>query len=101
MDLDPVIHEPARLKILAILSGVDRADFKFFLETMGLTKGNLSCHMDRLERAGHVEVLKSFKGKFPYTEYRLTRPGRKALERYWESLDEIRNMEFKSEGSRA
>lgn len=91
MELDRVIHEPARLKILAILSGVDTADFKFFLETMGLTKGNVSSHMDRLERAGYIEVLKSFKGKFPYTQYRLTQAGRKALNRYWESIDRIRN----------
>ena len=90
MDLDRVIHEPARLKILMILSGVDTADFKFFLTTLGLTKGNLSSHMDRLERAGYVEVIKTFNGKIPHTEYRITPSGSKALSKYWKSLDEIR-----------
>ena len=75
-DLDRVIHEPVRLRIMAILSGVDRADFKFMLSTLGLSKGNLASHMDRLEQAGYVEIQKSFNGKMPHTEYCLTRPGK-------------------------
>ena len=55
-DLDRVIHEPARLRILMILAGLDLADFNFLLSTLGLTNGNLSSHMDRLERAGYVKV---------------------------------------------
>ena len=55
-ELDRTIHEPARLRIVTILSGVDVADFNFLLETLGLTKGNLSSHIDRLERAGYVDV---------------------------------------------
>jgi len=89
-ELDRTIHEPARLRILMILSGVDAADFNFLLETLGLTKGNLSSHMDRLEKAGYVEVIKSFKGKVPHTEFRLTAAGRTALAAYWSELDAIR-----------
>jgi DNA-binding MarR family transcriptional regulator len=91
-DLDRIIHEPARLRILMILSGVDVADFNFFLETLGLTKGNLSSHMDRMEKAGYVEVIKSFKGKIPHTEFRLTPAGREALAAYWAGLDAIRGL---------
>ena len=91
-DLDRIIHEPARLRILVILSGVDVADFNFLLEALGLTKGNLSSHMDRLEKAAYVHVTKSFKGKIPHTEFRLTQLGRDALAAYWAGLDEIRAL---------
>jgi len=88
--LDRVIHEPVRLRIMAILSGVDRADFKFMLSTLGLSKGNFASHVDKLERAGYVEIQKSFNGKVPHTEYHLTRAGRTALAKYWAELDTIR-----------
>jgi len=89
-DLDRVIHEPARLRILTILSGVSAVDFKFLLSALALSKGNLSAHVERLENAGYVEVLKSFNGKIPHTEYRLTAAGREALANYWSALDRIR-----------
>ena len=92
-DLDRVIHEPARLRILTILTGVDVADFSFLLEALGLTKGNLSSHMDKLERAGYVEVIKSFNGKIPHTDFRLTPAGRDALAAYWNELDAIRTLD--------
>jgi len=95
-DLDRTIHEPARLRIVTILSGVDVADFSFLLETLGLTKGNLSSHMDRLEKAGYVEVIKSFKGKIPHTQFRLTKAGQDALAEYWAGLDQIRSLRDKS-----
>ena len=88
--LDRVIHEPARLRILMLLSGVDEADFKFLLSTLGMTKGNLSSHMDRLEQAGYVKILKGFNGKVTRTRYRMTEDGNEALARYWRELDEIR-----------
>lgn len=91
-DLDRTIHEPARLRIVTILSGVDVADFSFLLETLGLTKGNLSSHIDKLEKAGYVEVIKSFKGRVPHTEFRLTDQGREALVAYWAGLDAIRSL---------
>lgn len=91
-DLDRTIHEPARLRILTILSGVDASDFTFLLNTLGLTKGNLSSHMDRLEKAGFVEVKKSFNGRIPHTEFCITPEGRAALSRYWQELDAIRSL---------
>jgi DNA-binding transcriptional ArsR family regulator len=89
-DIDRIIHEPVRLRIVSILAGVDLADFKFMLATLGLTKGNLSSHIDKLEQAGYVKVNKSFNGKVTQTEYRLTKTGRRALEKYWAALDGIR-----------
>ncbi len=89
-DLDRTVHEPARLRIMMTLSGVDVADFKFLLSVLGLTNGNLSSHMERLERAGYIEIIKSFEGKIPHTDYHLTESGRNALSNYWVSLDEIR-----------
>ncbi len=91
-ELDRVIHEPARLRILMILSGVDTADFNFLLNALGLSKGNLSAHADKLENAGYVEVRKSFNGKMPHTDYRLTEAGRQALADYWSALDQIRGQ---------
>ncbi len=89
-ELDRVIHEPVRLRIMAILSGVDRADFKFMLSTLGVSKGNLASHMDRLEQAAYVNIHKSFNGKMPHTEYCLTDAGRNAWSNYWAELDLIR-----------
>ncbi len=91
-ELDRIIHEPTRLRLLMILSGVDIADFNFLKSTLGLTKGNISSHFERLERAGYVEIIKSFNGKIPHTEYKLTKEGREGLAQYWASLDEIRKM---------
>lgn len=91
-DLDRTIHEPARLRILTVLSGVDEADFNFLLNTLSLTKGNLSSHIDRLEKAGYVNVVKSFNGRIPHTDFSITEEGIQALEKYWEELDAIRNM---------
>ena len=90
-ELDPHVHQPTRLRILMVLSGVDSADFNFLLNTLGLTKGNLSSHMSRLEEAGYVEVTKSFNGKVPNTAYSLTRRGRSSLDEYWRAIDEIRH----------
>ena len=92
MDFDRVIHEPARLRIMMILAGVASADFNFLRNTLGLTKGNLSSHMDRLERSGYVTISKSFNGKIPHTSYQLTEAGQRALHDYWAQLDEIRNL---------
>lgn len=89
-DIDRVIHEPVRLQILSILTGVDLADFTFLVSTLGLSRGNLSSHMDKLERAGYVDVMKGFNGKIPQTNYQITDGGREALSDYWAALDQIR-----------
>ena len=95
-ELDRTIHEPARLRILMILAGVDWADFSFFLNTLGLTKGNLSSHMDKLEKAGYVEVQKTFNGRVPHTDFCITDGGRTALDQYWAEIDAIRSIHEKS-----
>ena len=92
MEIDKIIHEPARLRIMMILSGIDEADFTFMVSTLEMTRGNLSSHMDRLEQAGYVKILKSFNGKIPNTGYRLTKMGKRALSKYWETLEEIREL---------
>jgi DNA-binding transcriptional ArsR family regulator len=97
-ELDRTIHEPARLRILTILSGVDAADFNFLLMTLGLTKGNLSSHMDKLEKAGFVEVEKTFVGRVPHTNFHITAAGRDALDQYWRDLDAIRSLQVRPEG---
>ncbi len=82
IDVDRTIHEPARLMIVAILSAVAEADFLYLLKASGLTKGNLSSHLSRLEDAGYVQIEKTYVGKSPRTICRLTKPGQSALADY-------------------
>jgi DNA-binding transcriptional ArsR family regulator len=84
--VDRLIHEPARLEIVAWLSVLDEADFLFLLKETGQTRGNLSSHVAKLEEAGYVAVSKTFVGKIPRTVYRLTSSGRKAFDGYKRSL---------------
>ena len=86
-DLDRVIHEPARLLIVALLAGVKEADFLWVQRETELTKGNLSSHLAKLEGAGYVEVEKTYRGKIPLTLLRLTRQGQQAFEAYKRSLN--------------
>jgi len=85
-ELDRVIHEPARLMIVALLHGVREADFLYLLRESELTKGNLSSHLAKLEQAGYVEIEKTYRGKVPLTIVRLSRAGRSAFETYRKSL---------------
>lgn len=85
-NLDRVIHEPSRLMILALLHPLEAADFVFLLRETGLTRGNLSAHMSKLEEAGYVKVEKGFRGKIPQTTYSLTEEGRGAYQRYREQM---------------
>lgn len=80
--LDRVIHEPARLMIVTVLYAVTEADFLYLQNECGLTQGNLSSHLAKLEQAKYVTVEKTFKGKYPLTICRLTAKGRKAFEDY-------------------
>jgi DNA-binding MarR family transcriptional regulator len=80
--LDRVIHEPARLMIVTILYAVKEADFLYLQNECGLTQGNLSSHLSKLEEAKYVAVEKTFKGKYPLTVCSLTSKGRKAFEEY-------------------
>jgi DNA-binding transcriptional ArsR family regulator len=85
-DLDRLIHEPARLMIISVLYVVESADFTFLMSQTGLTYGNLSSHMSKLEDGGYIEVVKQFKGKRPNTMLRLTDAGRTAFQDYRQTL---------------
>jgi len=80
--IDRVIHEPARLMIVALLSAVAEADFQYLHLSTGLTKGNLSVHLSKLETAGYIEIKKSFRGKYPLTICRLTKEGKETFDAY-------------------
>jgi DNA-binding transcriptional ArsR family regulator len=86
-DLDRVIPETARLLLVALLAGVKEADSLWLQRESGLTKGNLSSHLARLEEAGYVDVRKTFKGKIPLTVLRLTRAGKSAFDAYRKKLN--------------
>jgi DNA-binding transcriptional ArsR family regulator len=81
-ELDRVIHEPARLTIISLLFLSKEADFLYPQRETGLTKGNLSSHLARLEEAGYVHIEKTYRGKLPMTLCSLTEAGRKAFENY-------------------
>ena len=81
-ELDRLIHEPARLLIVTILSTVESADFLFLQRETELTKGNLSAHLSKLEDAGYVDIKKTFKGKLPLTVCKLTDVGLQAFVAY-------------------
>ena len=86
--MDPVIHAPARLQIVMQLYVLDAADAVFLQNRTGLTWGNLSSHLGKLEKAGYIRVEKSFKGKKPVTMIRLTKEGRDAFEAYRTGMQE-------------
>jgi DNA-binding transcriptional ArsR family regulator len=88
-DIDKIIHEPARLMIMANLFVLESADFLFLLNRMGLSFGNLSSHMKKLEDAGYIEVVKEFVGRKPHTMLRLTDEGRAAFIEYRRRMGEF------------
>lgn len=88
-NIDRLVHEPARLMIVATLYVVESADFLFLVRQTGLTLGNLSSHMSKLEAAGYVEVEKKFVGKKPHTMLRLTEDGRSAFLQYRQSMEQV------------
>jgi DNA-binding MarR family transcriptional regulator len=81
-DVDKVIHEPARLLIVAQLYVVEEADFTYLMRQTHLTWGNLSSHMRRLEDENYIEIRKEFAARRPRTVLRLTKKGRSAFEQY-------------------
>jgi DNA-binding transcriptional ArsR family regulator len=86
-EIDRLVHEPARLRILALLSGAKEADFIFLQRETGLTKGNLSSHLAKLEEGGYVEIEKTFRGKIPLTVVRLTQDGLRAFRQYRRAME--------------
>jgi DNA-binding MarR family transcriptional regulator len=89
VDIDKLVHEPARLAVMALLYVVESADFTFVMNQTGLTWGNLSAHLAKLEEAKYIEVLKSFKGKRPNTALRLTPKGRTAFQGYVQKMKKV------------
>ncbi len=87
--IDKVIHEPARLNIVAHLYVVESADFLFIMRQTGLSFGNLSSHMGKLERAGYAKIIKEFIGKKPHTMLQLTKKGREAFDIYRNQMKQI------------
>ena len=88
-ELDRLVHEPARLAVMALLYVVESANFTFVMNQTGLTWGNLSTHLSKLEAAGYVEVDKSFVGKRPNTDLRLTSAGRAAFSEYVAKMKQV------------
>jgi DNA-binding MarR family transcriptional regulator len=85
-------HAPGRLAILTVLSSVSDADFLFLQRTTGLTKGNLSSHLTKLEEGGLVTIEKRFVRKKPNTRLELTAEGRRRVARHWEQLDRLKQL---------
>jgi DNA-binding MarR family transcriptional regulator len=84
--IDRVIHEPVRLMLMTVLYAANEADFLYLQRECGLTQGNLSSHLARLEEAAYISIEKTFKGKYPLTICRLTRKGREAFESYAQKM---------------
>lgn len=102
LELDPVIHAAARLRItatLATLAPGDRMSFPRVQELLDMTAGNLSTHLRKLEDAGYVEVAKSHQGRTPITYLALTKAGRRAFEDYTETLRNVLGVTDRGSGT--
>ena len=102
-ELDKLLHEPARLAIMTALANCEAANFVFLQSLTGLSKGNLSSHLTKLEEANFVRIEKTFVGKIPNTSLSLTESGAKAIGEHWKTLDEMRTSakSWKPETERA
>lgn len=89
VNVDQVVHAPARLTVLTYLYVVESADFVFLKNMTGLTWGNLSTHLSKLEDAGYVAIEKGYKGRRPHTMIRLTDEGRAAFREYKQNMQEV------------
>jgi DNA-binding HxlR family transcriptional regulator len=89
LDLDRVIHERLRLGIISALAANERLTFNDLKRLLRTTDGNLSVHARKLEEAQYIACEKSFDGRVPRTEYRLTAAGRRALEKYVAHMESI------------
>ena len=87
--LDRLVHEPSRLAILTALSACRTADYRFLQVLTGLSSGNLSNHLAKLEEGGLVTIEKSFRGRMRHTAVRLTASGRESIRRHWTRLKEL------------
>lgn len=87
-ELNPLLHSELRLAVMSTLLGVESADFVFLREQTGATAGNLSVQIEKLSKAGYIEVEKTFKGKMPRTVCRITPAGSAAMAEYVDTLRE-------------
>ena len=85
-ELDSLLHSPLRLAVMSILIGVESADFVYIKQQTGVTSGNLSVQLDKLQSAGYISIEKGYKGKKPCTTCRVTQEGLSAFEKYVEAL---------------
>jgi DNA-binding transcriptional ArsR family regulator len=90
--LDRLIHEPGRLAILTVLSSVESGDFVFLQRATGMTKGNLSSHLSKLEQAGLISIEKRFVQRKPNTNAAITARGKQRIARHWQQLDQLRTL---------
>lgn len=90
--INKLIHEPARLAVLTALSACESADFTYLQRLTGLTQGNLSGHLSKLEEAGYLLITKQISGKRPLTTISLTPAGRQAVENHWSELERMRDQ---------
>jgi DNA-binding transcriptional ArsR family regulator len=88
-DIDQVIHAPARLMVLTYLYVVEEADYIFLMRLTGLTWGNLSTHLSKLDEAGYISLNKEFIGKKPHTTIHLTERGRAAFKEYKKGMQQV------------
>ena len=85
-ELNPLLHSELRLAVMSVLLSVESADFVFLRKQTGATAGNLSVQIDKLQRAGYIEVEKTYRGKLPCTICRMTDTGREAFAEYVDAL---------------
>ena len=91
LNLDKLIHERLRLGIVSALAVNDKLSFNQLKTLLRTTDGNLSVHARKLEDAGYLTVKKTFVGRTPLTEYKITADGRKALEKYLDHMEALIN----------
>ena len=88
-ELDRLLHDHMRLGIVSALAAGDEMSFTDLKAALNATDGNLSVHARKLEEAGYVACTKTFSGRTPRTDYKLTSAGRRALEKYLDHMDAL------------
>jgi DNA-binding MarR family transcriptional regulator len=87
--IDEVIHGRVRLGVMAFLTATEIADFNTLKDALSVTEGTLSVHLRKLEEAGHIRILKGFRGRRPLTQAKLTPKGRRAFAKYLDTMAEL------------
>ncbi len=90
-DLDPILHSQLRLSIISILMTVEEANFSFIKDATKATAGNISIQINKLQQAGYINVVKSFKNNYPNTTIAINNKGKEAFEKYVQDLKKYIN----------